>query len=112
MMIIRTVIRKFKTANIYDEIGDDQQDDSKLRIQLYATRLYIISLAIIWSGISLYTATSKINYFQKEIRPTIEHYMELEQKYPATLICSCENSAIQYHKFLSIDPIHHEVNPK
>lgn len=102
MGLIRYFIRKLAELNFY-------RNDNTLQNQLAATRIFRCLLTASIVSITLYTILVPIDTAIAVMKPSIETYWQLQADHHETLSCSCENIAVPYSSFLSVNPIYHQV---
>ncbi len=89
---------------------------SELSVNEYQTQTKIIStcvsfvaFAILLTVLIIYTPQISILKVITIQSPSYTTYIELYQKYPKTLSCSCKNIAIRYDQFMSVEARFHQV---
>lgn len=87
------------TLNLFDSDSPHQYIQRRERL---STRLYIVSLTIIITFLFIYmlfeehTRTATVKF------PSSNRIHQLQEKYPMTLSCPCEQTSMSYSTFLSL----------
>ena len=75
-----------------------------------ASRLYLLTLIASLLAFVLINGLTETAYIDTIQSPTVDFFEQLQNKYPAKLICPCSQMAIPYGTFLSINPSFHSVS--
>ena len=103
-MKIRNFLFNF---NFFEDL--DKQSEWDLRNQRLSTRLFIVAMIISLSILILYTSVSSVTQTLTINEPSIDIYVNLQNKYPKTLVCPCSSIANEHHQFISFQPTFHPV---
>lgn len=87
----------------------DPQNQQLVHEQILSTRLYLVLLSITLLFLTLFNALTPISTHIIVLKPPLETYLRLESKHSNTLSCPCQQSAISYSTFFSIQPVFHTV---
>ena len=105
------VYTKLVHLNIFSlrdfEINTDRMTTQ--RLGQWATRLYIVLLAIGLVILTLYTIVQPQTLTKTFDRPPLNVYNHLKQEYGDALKCSCSSIASTFNQFVNIEPEFHEV---
>ena len=74
-----------------------------------ATRLYVVSIAIIMYIMIIYLWYSAQTITQTIQSPYLEQYEALQMQYPDVLQCPCATIPILHKEFVQITPIYHQI---
>jgi hypothetical protein len=97
-----------KELNLFKNIHSSQ-DGQILRRQRYTTRIYIVLLFLSVIIIVVFTSiTGQTTHFSLN-SPSLDEFNQLYEKYPSTLSCPCNQTAIDYLLLLNIQPEYHKV---
>lgn len=80
-----------------------------IRKQVYATRLYLVSLIIICPVLVLYTLLNQKSITLIVQLRDLQQYNDLRVKYPTTVSCPCSDISISYDRFIELDPVYHQI---
>lgn len=111
--MIKLAFEKLRNFNIYKQDNILEEDNPAiLRDHIRSTRVFLCLFIIIITIITFYTILVPNDIFITVTRPTLETYRNLQAINSDSLSCLCENSAVPYSSFISVDPIYHQVSWK
>ncbi|CAF0881122.1 unnamed protein product [Didymodactylos carnosus] len=102
------VKEKIKKFNLF-ESKPLSIDAHEITNQLHSTRLFIITFTVALIVLVFYTSLSNRTVTVTIKSPTLEHYSELQEKYPQTLLCPCTEISIPYSKLIQLSPTYHQL---
>jgi hypothetical protein len=95
--------------NLFKTSSNDNNDQSQIRYQIIATRLYICLLAVSFVILTIYLALTPQTYVETINDPTPAKFSDLHSLYPLSLQCPCSSISIPYDVFLIIEPHYHQM---
>ena len=101
-----TLGKKIATFNIFDT---ETNDDDEQRKQVISTRVYLFLLTSLLIVFILFTSLSYHSNIITMPTPTLRQYEQLAQSFSSSLQCPCKSISIPYEKFISINPVYHEI---
>jgi hypothetical protein len=96
-----------KTLNFFIDVKKITEYD--LQNQKIGTRLFILLQLISLFILVLYTSLSNLTETVIIQQPTPTSFVELYEQYQETLDCPCSNISLNYEKFISFNPIYHQI---
>ena len=107
---IRSILKRVLIElNLFKTNSIDNNNQSQIRYQLIATRLYICLLAISLVILTTYLALIPQTYMKTINDPTSDQFSDLHSLYPLSLQCPCSSISISYDVFLTIEAHYHEM---
>jgi hypothetical protein len=104
-MLKRTLLE----LNLFKSEVTDSNDQSQIRYQRQATRLYIILLALSLIIFTLYVFLTPQRQVETVNNPTAANFSDLQSRYNSSLLCTCSNIYVPYNVFLTIEPHYHQI---
>ena len=99
---------KIQCFNIFDDRNKTEEED--LKNQRLSTRLFVILLSISTITVLLYTGLTSVSRIVVIEQPSLNTYNTLQQRYPDTLVCPCQQSLISYQAFVvSFKPTFNQI---
>jgi hypothetical protein len=103
------VKRILTKLNFFKINSNDDNDQSQIRYQRLATRLYIVLLGLSLVIITLCLALIPQTYVKTIEDPTQAKFSHYHSLYPSSFQCACSSISIPYNVFLTIEPIYHQM---
>ncbi len=111
MTIVRHALLKLRQFNLFvDAKTKNEQDGQMLRDQILSTRIYLVFLIISVLILALFTLFTEVIVRVTVNNPSFNTYKHLEAAFPDTLSCLCDQVAIPYSSFISIETTYHQVS--
>lgn len=107
-ILLHKLTRYISTYNVYKAISPTN-DPYKLQTQVISTYVFIVSLLLSISIVSVYISTVTITKTLTIDNPTLEQYYELHKKYEKLLTCPCRIVASEYGSFLHVNYTLHQI---
>ena len=106
--LFKQLVLSLKTLNIFGSFRttDDEYESRSERI---STRLFLILFVSSIIIIIIYTSQIDVTNTIEVKNPSYEQYQSLNSKHSQTLRCPCENLAIKYNLFASLQPKFHQL---
>ena len=101
-----TLGKKIAKLNIFDT---ETNDDDEQRKQIISTRVYLFLLTSLLIVFILFTSLPYHSNIITMPTPTLRQYEQLAQSFSSSLRCPCKSISIPYEKFISINPVYHEI---
>lgn len=110
MKVVKRVLRWSKEINLFvNPENPNEECEEEKRIQLIATRIYMLTLTVTLLVLVLYTSVIPRSVSIAIVHPSLNVFQQLEQKYSSTLACVCQQTSISYSDFVTIVPKYHQV---
>ena len=79
------------------------------RVAIISTRIYTIALISSIFTLAIFARLQEITIVETIESPSLMVVEKLKEMYPTTLSCPCEQIAIPYKKFLTVQVKYHQV---
>jgi hypothetical protein len=103
------VKRILRELNFFKINSEDDNDQSQIRYQRLATRIYIVLLGLSMVIITLCLALIPQTYIKTIETPSQAKFSHYYSLYPSSLQCPCSSISIPYDFFLTIEPRYHQM---
>jgi hypothetical protein len=104
--LVNRLWQSFLQLNLYKKSSSDTQTIEK---ELFSTRVYISSLAIVILIIAIASTFAVQTINKIEYSPSHTKFSQLISKYPNTLHCPCSNIGIAYDTFVNTHVNFHQI---
>ncbi|CAF3689172.1 unnamed protein product [Adineta steineri] len=104
--LLKRIWKKFLELNLFKKHSSNEHTLEK---ELLSTRIYLISLIVCLSIITITVALIVRPVDKIEYKPSHEKFSQLLRKYPNTLRCPCSKSSTSYDKFVTTEVYFHQV---
>jgi hypothetical protein len=101
--------RALVELNLFESDWTDSNNQSQIRYQRMATRLYIVLVTLGLIIYTLYLFLTPQIHVEVEKDPSPAQFSRLHSLYPSSLQCNCSNISVPYHVFLTIEPHYHQI---
>ena len=104
----RTLVKnKIRNFNLFESRVASEED---LKNQRLSTRIFAVLLLVSTGTLLLYSSMTSVTRTVVVQQPSLIVYNELQQKYPDTLICPCQQPLVPYEKFIvSFKPTFNQI---
>lgn len=107
--IVKQMLLTLRRFNLFvDGRKRDEQDGEVLRDQILSTRVYLVLMTIMLV-IALFILFTEMTIQVTVDNPSFETYKYLETIFSDTLSCPCDQIAVLYSSFISIETTYHQV---
>jgi hypothetical protein len=103
------VKRILTELNLFKINSNDDNDQSQIRYQRIATRIYIVLIVLSLVIITLCLVLIPQTYIKTIKDPTQAKFSHYHSLYPSSLQCPCSSISIPYNVFLTIEPRYHQM---
>jgi len=95
--------------NLFRKEYSTSQIRDREEVALTSSRIYIIVLSAVMTTLALSNGFSLINGIKTVSSPSLATFEQLQDAYPDTLSCYCQNAAVSIDNFVSIKLKFHQV---
>ena len=107
---LRTEAKKrLAKMNLFRKECSTSQIPDREEVALASSRIYIILLSAIMTILALFNGFSLINVIKTVPSPSLATFDQLQDAYPVTLVCYCQNASVSFSSFMSAKFKYHQV---
>ena len=110
MSIIRDIRQKLIQLNLFADVTTPSSGNEEMRReQVLATRVYLLLLVSILLVLVLFTCLRTQTVSVTVPKPSLDTYDKLVVVYSQTLSCPCQEIAVRYSNFITLNVTQHPV---